>query len=192
MKTINVLSVSVVILERSRCLSKELSDQPLRGLLPGQTYLPFTADRVSIRQAERCGEYDVYSVNDSLLPAAHAYPMVPDNSGDLQLNFHGDKVVCTCGYPLVAAALWWIIRLLQKIESLITQMCPGFLADSAPRQGDHGNKGILLLQVDDLVVGSGGEVWIETDPSEAHKLGYHISIHVSLGMKFTYCWGTKS
>lgn len=68
--------------------------------------------------------------------------------------------------------------------SLVTKICPGFIADPLPLQhcnDDRILKGdeVRLLQVDGLTFGSGGELWITTDPSDSLKLGYEIDIHVS-------------
>ena len=45
---------------------------------------------LSLRQAEKFGEYEVNSRNDSLQELTHL--VVPDIAGHLQLRLHGDKV----------------------------------------------------------------------------------------------------
>ena len=72
-----------------------------------------------------------------------------------------------------------IVLVMQREERSVTRMCPGFIADSAPRWHDNGGT-IKLLQLEGLTVARGSDVWIETDSSEADKLGYHLVIHVSL------------
>ena len=68
--------------------------------------------------------------------------------------------------------------------SLITKICPGFIAYPPPLQHYNGDRvlkwdEVRLLQVDGLTFGGGGELWITTDPSDSQKLGYEIDIHVS-------------
>ena len=72
----------------------------------------------------------------------------------------------------------------QEKNSVVTQLCPGFIADSTPNQINRYNDGgiregedqIPLLQLNGLSMGR-GDLWIKTDPSD---VGYDISIHVSL------------
>ena len=71
-----------------------------------------------------------------------------------------------------------IVLVIQREERSIIRMCPGFIADSAPRWHDNGGN-IRLLQLDGVTVARGGDMWIETDSSESEKLGYHLVIHVS-------------
>lgn len=71
-----------------------------------------------------------------------------------------------------------------KVKNLvITRLCPGFIADSAPlhqvnnveeREGRR-----TLLRLNGLSMDR-GEVWIRTDPRDALHLGYDIKIYVSL------------
>jgi hypothetical protein len=65
---------------------------------------------------------------------------------------------------------------------VVTRLCPGFIADSAPHQVNNveGGEGrtVVLLQLNGLSVGR-GEVWVRTDPRDALSRGFDISIHVS-------------
>ena len=69
---------------------------------------------------------------------------------------------------------------------VVTRLCPGFIADSAPLQVNNKEEGesrTTLLRLNGLSVGR-GEVWIKTDPRDAQSLGYDINIHVSLLAKY--------
>lgn len=74
---------------------------------------------------------------------------------------------------------------------VVTRLCPGFLADSAPHQlsdveEGEGQTTTTLLQLNGLSM-SRGEVWIRTDPRHALNRGYDISIHVSLLVECYIC-----
>ena len=65
---------------------------------------------------------------------------------------------------------------------VVTRLCPGFIAESAPLHVNNMEEGegrTTLLRLSGLTVGR-GEVWIKTDPRDAQSLGYDINIYVSL------------
>lgn len=97
--------MSTALFQQSRCLNDSfLSDWPLVGLVPGQTYLAFTSNGFMIWEADRCSKYEILSKKKE------AYVVVPDNSGTLQLHGCGDEVcdsyirtaasspMCVCSY----------------------------------------------------------------------------------------------
>ena len=67
---------------------------------------------------------------------------------------------------------------------MVTQLCPGFIVDSAPHKVNGYNVArtgavqATLLQLTGLSMGS-GNMWIKTDSSDVLSLGYGINIHVS-------------
>ena len=161
-------------------------DRTFTGLIPGQTYLLSAINGLMLREAERHGEYEVFSTKNT---SQETYMVVPDVSGTLQLRFPGDEVCCACthGSCLHSSTQWMhsYYLFMQTEDSVISWMCPGFVADSAPPRrlasDDRTLKGgrTAVLQLNDLSM-EDGDVWIKTDSKDAFKLGYNINIHVSV------------
>lgn len=61
----------------------------LTGLTTSQSYLAFMANGVSLHEADKHGTYKIVSRDDS---SQEAYVIMPDDSGNLQLNLHRNQV----------------------------------------------------------------------------------------------------